>query len=62
MDDQQKSISILLISCVLFFILGFCIGIFADTKIDQSLEKQRLELNIELTKLKIKELKAANHE
>jgi len=58
MDDQSKSILVLIIACVLFFIFGFYVGIFANSKIEQ---KEIIELSIELKKLEIKKLIKENN-
>ena len=58
MDDQQRSISILIIACVMFFCFGFYLGIFSGNNIKQ---KEIIELSIELTKLEIQKLKGVDN-
>lgn len=60
MSDRQLSIIILILSCFLCFVFGLGLGGVAGKSGNQA-EKEILELNIELTKLRIKELKEANN-
>ena len=54
MSDQQRTIFIIILSCLISFAFGLMIGLSPNSK---PAEKEIIELNIELTKLKIKELK-----
>ena len=60
MSDESKSIIILIIACFFFFVVGLLVGFGGASKAAPS-NKEILELNIELTKLRIKELKEANN-
>tara|TARA_Y100000310_G_C20688537_1_gene820708 strand:+ start:3489 stop:3668 length:180 start_codon:yes stop_codon:yes gene_type:complete len=57
MQEQNLSILILIGCCLLFFFLGVLVG-KAKNKTVAAPEREVIELQIELTKLKIKELKA----
>ena len=54
MSDQQRTIFIIILSCLISFAFGLMIGLSPNSK---PAEKEIIELNIELTKLKIKRIK-----
>lgn len=57
MNDQEKSICIMLLFCLVSFAFGLLIGLAPDNNESQ---KEIIELNIELTKLQIEKLRVNN--